>query len=245
MARHTDTRGRLARLRANIERSSPAASAAVEWLRVHLLDSYAQRSYAQEGEDLLLAQRFRGQPSGFYVDVGAHHPQRFSNTYRLYRQGWRGINIDAAPGSMAPFRRLRPRDQNLELAVAEQAGELLLFRFADPALNSFDPALAAAHVARGLAPLPPTPVQALPLAQILERFLPPQQAIDLLSVDVEGLDLAVLRSNDWARFRPRCILVECMRDLRTLVDAPAVQLLGPLGYVPLARTLRTLMLVLP
>ncbi|MFT4801330.1 MAG: hypothetical protein ACI93N_001101, partial [Flavobacteriaceae bacterium] len=40
-------------------------------------------SYSQEGEDILLNRIFNPQvnASGFYVDVGAHHPERFSNTF--------------------------------------------------------------------------------------------------------------------------------------------------------------------
>ena len=64
--------------------------------------------------DRFLCQR----PSGFYVDVGAHHPIRFSNTFRLYRKGWRGLNIDANPGSMKRFHHTRPRDINIEAAVS-------------------------------------------------------------------------------------------------------------------------------
>ena len=57
------------------------------------LYGYAQRSYAQEGEDLLLERILGKQGKGFYVDVGAHHPVRFSNTFLFYKRGWRGINI--------------------------------------------------------------------------------------------------------------------------------------------------------
>lgn len=235
----------ISRLRARLERSGPAPAALVEWLRTRVLDSYNQRAYAQEGEDLILAAIFADQPRGFYVDVGAHHPQRFSNTYRLYRLGWHGVNIDATPGSMAPFRRLRPRDCNLELAVAEQPGELLLYRFADPALNTFDPRLAAARAHAGHAPIAVQPVMAQPLATILGAYLPAGQSIDLLSVDVEGLDLGVLRSNDWERFPARCVLVECDIDLCAVTGHPVYQFLAPLGYRPVARTTRTLVLVRP
>ena len=31
---------------------------------------------------------------GFFVDVGCFHPIKYNNTYRLYRKGWRGVNID-------------------------------------------------------------------------------------------------------------------------------------------------------
>src|SRR5581483_8094739 len=88
-----------------------------------------QLVYSQEGEDLLLARLFDGQKKGFYVDVGAHHPFRFSNTYLLYLNGWRGINIDAMPGSMAAFRKLRPRDINIECMVSQDPRPLRFFQY--------------------------------------------------------------------------------------------------------------------
>ena len=88
---------------------------------------YGRLSYSQEGEDLVLHRLFEGQATGIYVDVGAHHPFRFSNTCLLHTRGWRGINIDATPGSMAQFQRFRPRDVNLELGVAAEPAELEFF----------------------------------------------------------------------------------------------------------------------
>jgi len=55
------------------------------------LDGYALKSYSQEGEDMILRRIFERQSTGFYVDVGAHHPKRFSNTYFFYKKGWSGI----------------------------------------------------------------------------------------------------------------------------------------------------------
>jgi hypothetical protein len=88
------------------------------WLRERVAPPFAIRSYSQEGEDRVLAHVLdigRRDP-GFYVDVGAHHPQRFSNTYAFYLAGWRGLNIEPRPGSLSLFQRLRPRDINLNLA---------------------------------------------------------------------------------------------------------------------------------
>ena len=84
------------------------------------LDGYATKSYSQEGEDMILKRLFGGQKFGFYVDVGAHHPKRFSNTYYFYKKGWRGINIDAMPGSMIAFDKLRPRDINIERPISDK-----------------------------------------------------------------------------------------------------------------------------
>lgn len=60
-------------------------------------DPWFVRSWSQEGEDQVLRRIFEKQAFGFYVDVGAHHPKRFLNTYVFYKSGWRGINIHAMP----------------------------------------------------------------------------------------------------------------------------------------------------
>ena len=80
------------------------------WLRI-LFKTYISRvfriHYSQFGEDVILRTFIKNKKTGFYVDVGCWHPKRFSNTYWLYKRGWRGINIDAMPGSMKPFKKTR------------------------------------------------------------------------------------------------------------------------------------------
>ena len=100
-----------------------------------------QHSFSQEVEELVLARIFEGHKPVFYVDVGAHHPTRFSNTSFFYRRGWSGINIDAMPGSMKAFKSLRSRDVNLEIPVCEKETMLKYYMFNEPALNSFDRSL--------------------------------------------------------------------------------------------------------
>ena len=100
-------------------------------------DPWINFSYSQEGEDILLKRIFNNKKNGFYVDVGAHHPKRFSNTNIFYQMGWRGINIDPMPSSMDLFKRYRPRDINLEFGVAKKKGIMKYYIFNDPALNSF------------------------------------------------------------------------------------------------------------
>jgi hypothetical protein len=96
-------------------------------------------SYAQEGEVLILA-RILGSmktTTGFFVDIGAHHPVRFSNTFYFYRRGWSGINVDALPGTRKLFRRMRPRDTTIECGVGLEESKLKYFSFNEPALNTF------------------------------------------------------------------------------------------------------------
>lgn len=86
---------------------------------------------------MVLRRFFEQKKKGFYVDIGAHHPKRFSNTYYFYRIGWSGINIDAMPGSMRLFEKWRPRDVNLEVGVSANESVLEYFVFNEPALNGF------------------------------------------------------------------------------------------------------------
>ena len=172
--------------------------------------SYRRISYAQEGEDLILAALLElGQwkRPGFYVDVGAYHPKRFSNTFLFYLKGWSGINIDATPGSMRAFRRERPRDINIEAAVGEADKALTFYEFNEPGLSGFcrDRVPAGLH---GWTIVRERQLTTVTLAHLLEQHLPPGKVIDFMSVDVEGSDFQVLRSNNWSKFRPVVILVE-------------------------------------
>ena len=66
---------------------------------------------------MILIRIFSNKSHGFFIDVGAHHPKRLSNTYYFYKRGWRGVNIDAMPGSMREFSKFRKRDINLEIPI--------------------------------------------------------------------------------------------------------------------------------
>lgn len=97
----------------------------------------------QEGEDMILARYFESQSTtGFFVDIGAHRPKRFSNSYAFYRKGWRGINIDAMLVSMEIFKGDRKRDINIEIAISVEPHTMNYHIYNDPAMNSFSSELA-------------------------------------------------------------------------------------------------------
>src|SRR5882724_8421539 len=97
-------------------------------------------SFSGEGEDIVMNSFFEGYQitNGFYVDIGAYHPFRFSNTYFFYRRGWQGINIEPTPGRIEKFKRCRKRDINLGMAVSDQKMPMDFYCFDEPVLNSFN-----------------------------------------------------------------------------------------------------------
>ncbi len=214
------------------------------WLRRGLGAGRAGwRCFSQEGEDMVLARFFEDKSKGVYVDVGAHHPIRFSNTYLFYLLGWRGLNVDAMPGSMDAFRKLRPRDTNVEALVSSKTGTLTYYLFNDPAMNTCDAELARQR--DGLAHfrlIDTKTIETQSLAAILNKHLDNTCVIDFMSIDVEGLDFDVLQSNDWQKFRPTVILTEDygVPSLESALKSPTSTFLAERGYAMFAKTVNTL-----
>lgn len=170
----------------------------------------AIKSYSGNGEDIILTHYlFKAKKNGFYVDVGSFHPKIISNTYLLHRRGWNGINIDPNPITHKLFKKYRPGDTNLRLGIAETACEKTYYNFSYAGANTFDETFGETKASKEWNTLlSKEQLPCEPLKAVLEKYLPLNTDIDLLDVDVEGLDLEVLKSNDWQRFRPKVILVE-------------------------------------
>ena len=174
----------------------------------HIKDVYKTVGYSQFGEDAILSWLLNGRKNGFYVDVGCHHPFRFSNTALLHMlHSWSGINIDVDHSAIDLFRTFRPNDINLCIGVGEAESTLEVTIFQEGALNTFD-AQAASNPAWAHMVKEKRLVEILPLAAILYEQMPAGKHIDFLNVDAEGLDLDVLKGNDWNKFRPEIIAVE-------------------------------------
>ncbi len=213
----------------------------LRWLAGRI-DPWTNLSCAQEGEDRVLARFIGARRNGFFVDVGAFDPVRFSNTWILYQQGWHGINIEPSPEGARRLRRLRPRDTTLNVGVAGTAGKMEYHAFNDPALNTFDAALAASRDdGRTYRIVDRSTIPVERLDTLLARHVPAGTAIDLLTVDVEGLDLEVLESNDWMRFRPEYVMAEALGfELEQAVVAPLPAFMASVGYRLVAKTMNTL-----
>jgi FkbM family methyltransferase len=204
------------------------------------LCDFSFKSYSQEGEDMIMRRVFENQTTGMYIDVGAHHPKRFSNTYFFYKRGWSGLNVDATPGSMKRFQKTRPRDINIEAAITNRATQMRFFMFGESALNTFDPELAQARQNKGHRVIKEQAISTVTLAELLNNHWRKDAKIDYMSVDVEGMDLQVLESNDWTAYRPEFVLVECLGQMLDNVKSDeTARFLINHGYELFAKTVNT------
>ena len=208
------------------------------------LDGYAVKSYSQEGEDMILRRLFAKQNHGFYVDVGAHHPKRFSNTHYFYKKGWIGINIDAMPNSMKLFNKNRPKDINIEKPISNKKEILTYYAFNEPALNGFSKELSDEYCSIGYFIKFQKDLETSTLEDILDKYLPNKTVIDFLSIDVEGLDFEVLKSNNFKKYRPKVILIEVLGNILTEIENNEIAIyLREYNYSVYAKTINTVIFI--
>jgi len=191
-------------------------------------------SYSQFGEDLI-ATLLLGyeRTEGLYVDVGCYDPIQWSNTWLFYQRGWSGLCIDPNPAAAQRWKDRRPRDRFVQ-AGAGPRGMLHYMMYADfPACNHLvTEADKEAAFRKEPAPITSIPVEVIPLADLFEEHVGGSgNVIDLMCVDCEGMDLEVLKTNDFERFRPRVLIVE---DSTEKVAGDINVFLTGLGYVRVA-----------
>jgi FkbM family methyltransferase len=179
-------------------------------------------SYAQNGEDVVLARAFAGRSEGFYVDVGANDPTEDSVTRHFYDLGWRGINIEPQLSYYEALRKARPRDTTLNLGIAAKSGTLTMHYVPRaPGMSTFSEQQAKLLADAGYELEQGGQLEVRALDEVLAEHA--DQPIDFLKVDVEGLEDEVLGGVDWSRWRPRVIVVETSPEEesweRRLLDA--------------------------
>jgi FkbM family methyltransferase len=170
-----------------------------------ILFKNARLSYSQSGEDLILNTIFYNTQKGVYVDIGANNPYLQSNTHYFYKKGWRGVNVDALPGSMTKFKKVRKQDINIEAAISNDISALTYYTFSSSFYNTFD----SKEIERLKTISKLTGKIKIRTIKLIELFESLKiKKIDFMSVDVEGLDLEVLKSNNWHKYRPKVIVIE-------------------------------------
>lgn len=169
----------------------------------------ARVSYSQQGEDLALQRIFEGVARGFYVDIGAFHPKQYSNTLNFYNKGWKGLNVEPNKNNFLHFSSMRPNDINVNCGIGTSKDSMTYYEFSSPELNTFNQAHKE-HWQRqqGFNLVGESQVVIQTLKDLLDQNLPAGTNIDFLTIDVEGQDLDVLKSNEWEIYRPRIIVVE-------------------------------------
>jgi len=192
-------------------------------------------SFSQQGEDIVLYHVLHDLlkiQTPTYVDIGAADPVQASNTFLIYWTGGHGVLVEPNPMYVEKLRRRRPNDIVVAAGVGvTDAAEADYYVIrGKPTLNTFS----AEEAARLRASAKEDVVEAvlkMPFVSV-NRLIATHlgKAPDLLSIDVEGMDLDILRTLDFATYRPGAIIAETIKMGTLDVNAEIVDFLVSHGY---------------
>ena len=149
------------------------------------------------GEDIFIRRFFNNKKNGFYVDIGCYHPIKGSLTYYLFKEGWKGLNVDLSKISVDLFKIARPDDYNINAAVTDFDGET--FYYENGEINQQNSLTEDTDKKK-------IKIEAYKLKTLLNNLS--ISSIDYLNIDVEGSDFKVLSGFDFSQYRPKLISIE-------------------------------------
>jgi FkbM family methyltransferase len=195
--------------------------------------------FSQGGEDAIIWNTFlyvMPRENGTFLDIGSYHPFKYSNTYLLYKAGWRGCNVDPRPGSKELFDRYRGEDINIEAGVARTDGRMLYYMLdAFPTLNTFSKEnlerLAMLNYVSRTVEIP-----VFSLRSVIENN-PRLHRLNYLNVDAEGFELEILEGLSELDSKPEVISIEqnTILSLADVLKSDVCAFLEREGYVPFAK----------
>lgn len=179
-----------------------------------------------EGEDLFILQIFKNLDNGLYVDAGSYHPLHLSNTYLLYKKGWRGINIDLSEYTIKLFEHLRPDDVNINSAVTNFDGQVKFYY--QKKISQLTSIKKDTALKRMQGRIKEKEINAFKLDTIMNNSKYKNKKIDFLNIDIEGNDFEALTSINFDTYRPRIICIEI--DEENILDSKIYKYLINLNY---------------
>lgn len=179
-----------------------------------LLLRYGHKLYSRNREELIIRHFFQDRRDGVFVDVGAGHYRRDSNTYYLEQHlGWSGLAIDALAEFAGGYREFRPRTTFLAYAVTDRnEGTIRFYRSRSWILSSTRKDLAERTGLKEEIEVPQATLDRLLDGQGIER-------IDLLNMDIELGEPVALAGFDIRRFRPRLVCIEAWGPVQDQIAA--------------------------
>ncbi len=174
---------------------------------IHLL--IIKKSYSQNKEDLFLIEFFKDLKKGFYLDLGRHHPKRFSNTYLLYKRGWSGINVDANYSTILLFNLFRKRDKNIRALINTNSVSVFYYKFNDSALNGIlSPQNAKRLVDVGYKLKKKVKMNSISINDFIKKYGLVNKKINFLKIDLEGIDFELIKVLDFNIIDIQVIMIE-------------------------------------
>ncbi len=196
-------------------------------------------SFAKSGIDLQVFQILQQKKIGTYVDVGSHHPILANNTFFFYLRNWTGICIDPNPEFTKLYQNKRSKDIFLNVGISDQSDIALnYYKLKDglSARNSFSEEYINSNNLHGSIDQI-IPIKIMTLKEVFNQNIL-NQPIDFLTIDCEGFDFNVLKSNDWNKYRPKVVCIETHEKLQNDLVSESAIFMNQIGYTLKGKTMQ-------
>lgn len=171
-----------------------------------------KKSYSQCGEDMIIdfVLRQLKKEKITYFDIGCHHPTFLSNTAFFYENGSRGVCVEPDPFLFKTIKEVRREDICLNAGIGvNDKTEADFYILTERTLNTFSKEEAERYQSYGNKKIENTiKVPLLNINQVIKQHLLP--CPDFISIDVEGMDLDILKTFDFTQFRPDVFCLETL-----------------------------------
>ena len=169
-------------------------------------EKYAKKSYSLSNIDVVIDYIFKGIKKGIYIDIGCNHPIKHNNTYLLHERGWNGINIDLDKTSIDEFKKLRPKDINIQIGVSNYAGNKKVFYYHKRSpLNTLSKKLKEYRIKK---PTKTFNLQVDTLNNIIKKSKFKNKQINLMSIDIENHEYEALQNFNFKKYKIDLIVTE-------------------------------------
>lgn len=200
-----------------------------------------QISFSQCGEDIImlfLAEHILHLEEIYYLDLGANDPMKFNNTYLFYKKGWHGVSVDPNSYFKKLYKSTRPDDKFVCAGVGVENSKIKFFEIEPHTLSTFSEQEAKYYTSSGvhtIKSIENKPVHTV--EKILKKYC--RKKPNLMTIDIEGFDLEILKSINFSDWKPDIICAE------TLEYSPSgngkkiksiIKLLEDVGYIVYADT---------
>lgn len=187
-------------------------------------------SYAQSGEDRIISFIFDWIKikSPTYLDIGAHHSSWLSNTYLFYKKGSSGVCLEPDPSLFSEIKKKRKRDICLNIGVSCSSQKMADFYvMTSKTLNTFSKEDAIrCQETQNFGKQKIEKVIQVPLCTVndlMKEYF--ANGVNLVSVDVEGLDFEIIKSFDFKQYQPEVFCIETLRYVENGVLQKNIELI--------------------
>ena len=181
---------------------------------------FIKKQYSKNQEDKYLKKIFKKKNKGTYIDIGAYHPYRFSNTYLLHKKGWNGINVDINKKSIDLFNIARPNDINLNIAIGDKNKiQTFYYKKKNHPMNTLNKKFVKKfwnnkdHIKKNKI-----------MTRTFNYLTKKIKKVDMLDIDVEGTEYNVIKKINFKKISFKIILIEhSLFDITTIKNTKKIK----------------------